>query len=335
MNHSGYRFLPQISQITQIIRVICGRKINIDKNIMIKIPPYLQPGDTIGIVCPAGYMNIEKAQSCLDTLQEWGYTIKIGKTLGGGSANYFSGTDEERLNDFQQMLDDDEVKAVFCARGGYGIGRIIEKIEFKKFRKTPKWVIGFSDVTVLHSHIHSNYKISTLHAPMASAFNNGEENNEFIRSLKNALAGKKTQYRCAAHEFNKKGEAIGELVGGNLSLLAHLTGTSSDIKTKGKILFLEDVGEYLYSIDRMMYQLKRNGKFDKLGGLIIGGFTDLKDTEKPFGKTVYEIIYELVKEYDFPVCFGFPVSHEKENYALKTGAGYKLKVGKNKVSLEE
>ena len=302
---------------------------------MIKIPPYLQPGDTIGIVCPAGYMSVEKAQSCMNVLQEWGYKIKIGKTVGGDSSNYFSGTDEERLQDFQQMLDDDEVKAVFCARGGYGIGRIIEKIEFKKFKKNPKWITGFSDVTVLHAHIHSNYKICTLHAPMASAFNNGEESNEFVRSLKNALTGKKAKYQCAFHEFNKKGAAVGELVGGNLSLLAHLTGTFSDIKTKGKILFLEDVGEYLYSIDRMMFQLKRNGKFDKLAGLIIGGFTDLKDTERPFGKTVYEIIHAMVKEYDYPVCFGFPVSHEKENYALKIGAGYKLSVGKNKASLEE
>ncbi len=302
---------------------------------MITTPNYLNPGDTIGIVCPAGYMNIEKAQTCINVLQEWGYKIKVGKTLGSDSQNYFSGNDEERLNDFQQMLDDDEVKAILCARGGYGIGRIIEQINFKKFKKTPKWIIGFSDVTILHSHIYSNYKISTIHAPMASAFNDEGYKNEFVHSLKNVLEGNKIKYESAVHEFNKKGEAIGELIGGNLTLLAHLTGSSSDIKTKGRILFLEDVGEYLYNIDRMFYQLKRSGKLDKLAALIIGGFTDMKDTERPFGKSVHEIINDVVKEYDYPVCYNFPVGHQKENYALKTGIGYKLKIGKTKVTLEE
>jgi muramoyltetrapeptide carboxypeptidase len=302
---------------------------------MIKTPSYLQAGDTIGMACPAGYMNFEKAQTCIDIFESWGYKIKIGKTLGGDSQNYFSGDDEERLADFQQMLDDDEVKAVFCARGGYGIGRIIEQVDFKKFKKKPKWVIGFSDVTILHSHIYSNYRIASIHAPMASAFNNDEYKNEFVQSLKNVFEGEKIKYDCATHHFNKKGEAVGELVGGNLTLLAHLIGSSSDIKTKGKILFLEDVGEYLYNIDRMFYQLKRNGKLNRLAGLIIGGFSDMKDTERPFGKNVYEIINDLVKEYDYPVCFNFPVSHEKENYALKIGVGYKLRIGKNKVTLEE
>jgi muramoyltetrapeptide carboxypeptidase len=302
---------------------------------MIKIPSYLQPGDTIGILCPAGYMSWEKAQTCINTLQEWGYKLKIGKTLGGDSPDYFSGTDVERLNDFQQMLDDDEVKAVLCARGGYGISRIIDRVDFKAFRHHPKWIVGYSDATFLHSHIHSNYKIATLHAPMAAAFNDDGFNNEYVLSLKNALEGNKIRYECAVHEFNRRGEAIGELVGGNLSLITHLTGSASDIKTRGKILFLEDVGEYLYKVDRMFYQLKRCGKLNKLAGLIIGGFTDMKDTERPFGKAVAEIIREVVEEFDYPVCFNFPVSHGKENYALKTGVGYKLKVGRNKVLLDE
>lgn len=302
---------------------------------MTKVPPYLNTGDTIGMVCPAGYLAPEKAQACINALQEWGFRIKIGKTLSSSSANYFSGTDDERLEDVQQMMDDDEVKAVLCARGGYGISRIVDRIDFKKFKRNPKWVIGFSDVTVFHSHIYSNYKIATLHAPMASAFNNDGHKNEFVQSLRNVLGGEKIKYECAAHELNKRGEAIGELTGGNLSLLANLTGTSSDIKTKGKILFLEDVGEYLYHIDRMLYQLRRGGKLHKLAGLIIGGFTDMKDTERPFGKNVCEMISDAVKEYDFPVCFDFPVGHWGKNYALKTGIGYKLKVGKNKVVLEE
>ncbi|HEY6062608.1 MAG TPA: LD-carboxypeptidase [Chitinophagaceae bacterium] len=302
---------------------------------MIKIPPYLQKGDTIGIVCPAGAMPVEKVSECIRVLNEdWGFTTRVGKTVGN-QFNYFSGTDEERLADFQELLDDDEVKAVLCARGGYGMGRIIDKIDFKKFKKQPKWIVGYSDITVLHSHLYSNYYISSLHAPMAGAFNEEGYKNEYVLSLKNALEGKKLKYSCPVHEFNRKGEAIGELVGGNLALLAHLVGTDSDIKTRGRILFIEDIGEYLYNIDRMMHQLKRSGKLSKLAGLIIGGFTDIKDTERPFGKTAYEIIREIIKEYDYPVCFGFPVSHTDENYALKIGVGYKLKITKSKVSLEE
>ena len=302
---------------------------------MIKIPPYLQKGDTIGLVCPAGFMPVEKVSECIRVINEdWGFTTKVGITIGQ-QYHYFSGTDEERIEDLQHMLDDENVKAILCARGGYGLTRIIDKIDFTNFKKNPKWIIGFSDVTILHSHIYRNYQISTLHAPMANAFNEDGFKNEFVQSLRHALEGKKIKYQCKPHEFNKKGEGIGELVGGNLSLLAHLVGTDSDIKAKGRILFIEDVGEYLYNVDRMMYQLKRSGKLDKLAGLIVGGFTDMKDTERPFGQTVHEIIRDAVSEYDYPVCFNFPVSHEKENYALKIGVGYKLKVGKNKVTLEE
>ena len=311
---------------------------------MSKTPTYLKSGDTIGIVCPAGYMPFEKAKTCIDTLQQWGYKVKTGKTLGSTSQNYFSGTDEERLKDFQQMLDDDEVNAVLCGRGGYGVGRIIDKINFKKFKKKPKWIIGFSDITILHSHIYSNYRISTLHAPMAAAFNavvndpgggEGSFENEFVLSLKNVLEGKKIKYNCKAHEFNRIGIAKGELIGGNLALLSHLAGTSSDIKTKNKILFIEDIGEQLYNIDRMLYQLKRSDKLSKIAGLIAGGFIDNKDTDRPFGQTAYEIIRDIVKEYDYPVCFDFPVSHEKENYALKVGVKYKLKIALDGVLLTE
>src|SRR5215467_1313388 len=302
---------------------------------MIATPPYLEKGELIGIVCPSGFMPVEKASECIRVLnEEWGFRTKVGKTLGN-EFNYFSGTDEQRLNDFQQMLDDDEVKAILCARGGYGLSRIIDKIDFKKFKKQPKWIIGYSDVTVLHSHLYNNYYISSIHAPMAAAFNDAGYTNRFVQSLRSALEGKKLRYACDSHEFNKKGEAIGELIGGNLTLLAHLVGTASDIKTRGRILFLEDVGEYLYNIDRMMYQLKRNGKLSKLAGLIVGGFTDNKDTERPFGQTAYEIIHDVVIEYDYPVCYGFPVRNEKENYALKIGVGYKLEIRKSRVVLEE
>jgi len=302
---------------------------------MITTPQYLKPGDTIGLVCPAGYMSADKVQACISTLQQWGYQVKTGTTVGSASENYFSGTDEERLADLQQMMDDDSVHAILCARGGYGLTRIIDRLNFKKFREQPKWIIGFSDVTVLLSHVYSNYYISTLHAPMAGAFNDPEKENRFLLSLRRAIEGKKIAYQVEPHIFNRKGEAVGELIGGNLALLAHCIGTDSDIKTKGKILFIEDVGEYLYNIDRMMLQLKRADKLRKLAGFIVGGFTDCKDTERPFGQTAEEIIRDAVSEYDFPVCFGFPVSHGKENYALKIGVGYKLKIGKSKVLLSE
>src|ERR1700730_3456816 len=300
---------------------------------MIVIPEYLEKGDTIGIVCPAGYMPFEKAQACINTFHQWGFKVNIGKTLGGDSTNYFSGSDEERLNDLQQMLDDKEVKAVLCSRGGYGISRIIERISFKRFKENPKWIIGFSDVTLLHAHIYSNYRIASLHAPMAAAFNGGD--NQFVQSLRQSLTGQKAKYEASAHDFNKIGMASGPLGGGNLALLAHISGTSSDFKTKNRILFLEDVGEYLYNIDRMLYQLKRNGKFDKLVGLIIGGFTDNKDTERPFGKSVDELIRDVFMEYDYPISFGFPVSHEKENYSLKIGLEYNLSISPKKVILKE
>jgi muramoyltetrapeptide carboxypeptidase len=302
---------------------------------MTTIPAYLQKGDTIGITCPAGFMAAEKAQTCIDTLHEWGYNVMVGKTLGSNSTNYFSGSDEERADEMQAMLDDDSINAILCGRGGYGLGRIIEQLDFTLFKKKPKWIIGFSDITVLHEHLYSNYKTAALHAPMAAAFNDGGPENEFIQSLKNAIEGKKAKYECAIHEYNRRGEAVGELVGGNLTLVSHLIGTSSEAKTKGRILFLEDTGELLYKIDRMLYQLKRSGKLQKLAGLIIGGFSDMTDTERPFGKTAYEIVQDIIQEYDYPVCYNFPVSHNKENYALKVGVGYKLKVGKNKVTLEE
>ncbi len=298
------------------------------------IPPYLKPGDTIGIVCPAGYMPFEKAQTCIETLTAWGFKVIPGRTLGT-QFNYFSGTDEERCNDLQQMMDDKNIDAILCGRGGYGTGRIIDNLDFSKFIKRPKWIIGFSDITVLHCHLFSNFKIASLHAPMAAAFNDGEFKNQYIESLHNALLGKKSDYTSTGNPLDQEGKASGILVGGNLSLLVNIIGTSSDIKTKNKILFIEEVGEYIYSVDRMMHQLKRSGKLDDLKGLIIGRFSEMKDTTVPFGQTTEAAIKEMVKDYDFPVCFGFPVSHEKENYALKIGVKYKLKVQQGNVELKE
>ena len=301
---------------------------------MATTPPYLSPGDTIGIMCPSGFMPEEKYSTCIRVLKEWGYKVKEGSTLKS-QYHYFSGTDEERLNDLQQMMDDDEVNAILFARGGYGLTRIIDSINFKKFKKRPKWMVGYSDITLLHCHILKQYKIPSLHAPMAAAFNDGGQDNQYILSLKSALAGKKASIDIPFYQLNKMGQAIGKLVGGNLSLLAHITGTRSQVKMKGKILFIEDIGEYIYHIDRMMYQLKRSGQLDELAGLIVGGFTDMKDTVIPYGKEVYEMINDLVKEYTYPVCYHFPVGHQTENFALKVGVEHHLYVEENHVLLHE
>lgn len=298
------------------------------------IPPYLRKGDTIGVVCPAGYMPFEKAAACLEVLQQWGYKTMVGKTLGG-RFHYFSGTDDQRLHDLQTMLDDDHVKAILCARGGYGLSRIVDRLDLKKFKKNPKWIIGFSDVTILHAHIFAKTNVATLHAPMAAAFNDGEHENEFVQSLRKAVAGIRANYHAAPHLFNKPGTVTAPVVGGNLSLIVHQLATPSDFKTAGKILFIEDVGEYIYNVDRMLYQLKRAGRLKHLAGLLVGGFTDMKDTNIPFGTTTYEAIRGAINEYDYPTVFNFPVSHEKENYALKVGAEYTLWVSGNGVSLKE
>lgn len=298
------------------------------------LPAYLKKGDTIGIVCPSGFMPLDRVKSCIETLQQWGYKVKTGNTVGS-QYHYFSGTDEERLADLQEMMDDEEIKAILCGRGGYGLSRIIDRINFKAFKKCPKWIIGYSDITLLHMHIFRKFGISTIHSPMASAFNDGNNTNKYIQSLKKMLTGKKMSYSCLPHPLNQKGQVVGKLVGGNLSLLSHSCGTPSEPITIGSILFLEDLGEYIYNIDRMLQQLKRSGKLSKLNGLIIGSFTEMKDTIIPYGKEVYEVILDAVKDYDYPVCFNFPVGHTNENYALKIGVQYELNVGGKTVKLKE
>jgi len=299
---------------------------------MIITPPYLNAGDTIGIVCPAGYMPYAKAQTCINTLQRWGYKVRVGKTLCS-QHNYFAGTDDERLEDLQGMLDDVNVKAILCGRGGYGLSRIIDRIDFSVFRQHPKWVIGYSDITVLHAHLYSTLHTASLHSPMAAAFNDGGADNIFVQSLRKALAGEAANYSTTVHNFNREGFAEGELVGGNLSLLAHLAGTTSGVNTNGKILFFEDVGEYIYNVDRMLIQLQRAGMLSNLAGLIVGSFTEMKDTVIPFGEQVYDCIREKIKLYNYPVCFNFPVGHTDNNYPLTHGAMHSLLIQQDKVAL--
>lgn len=300
---------------------------------MIKIPPYLEKGNTIGIVCPAGSMPLSRIEHCIKQLRVWGFKVKCGQTLGKRNC-YFSGTDTERLSDFQQMLNDTEVRAILCARGGYGVSRMIDQVDFSAFKKKPKWLIGYSDITVLHAHVYKNFKTATLHAPMAGAFNDikGEK---FVLTLHEAITGKKASYHFPSTTQNRKGIAEGPLIGGNLSILNNLIGTSSDMDFKNKILFIEDIDEYLYHIDRMLVQLKRSNRLAQLVGLIVGSFTGMKDTKLPFGKTVEEIIFEHVGEYDYPVCFQFPVGHTYENLALKYGVTHSLLVKNHSTTLTE
>lgn len=301
---------------------------------MITLPPSLKKGDTIGLVCPSGYMPREKAATCIETLEEWGYRVRVGNTLGA-QFHYFSGTDEERLRDLQAMLDDDSIRAILCGRGGYGMSRIIDRLNLSAFAQSPKWIIGFSDITVLHAQVVTQHQVACLHAPMAAAFNDGGNTDPYVLSLKDALEGKKTDYRAATHSLNRAGEASGMLVGGNLSILAHLVGTDSAFDMNNCILFLEDVGEYIYNIDRMLIQLKRSGVFNNLAGLIVGGFTELKDTVIPFGNDVATLISEHVAGSGFPVCFDFPVSHDKKNVALKVGVLHRLSVTAEGAHLQE
>lgn len=298
------------------------------------IPPPLHPGDTIGLICPAGFMPLEKMECCIQTLRNWGFRVKMGSTCGS-QFHYFSGTDEERLNDLQSMINDREVKAILCARGGYGVSRIIDKIDFQPLQVFPKWIVGYSDITLLHLHFFANLKMASLHAPMAAAFNDGGFENEFVGSLKTALLGTPYIYTIPSQKNNRTGKASGRLIGGNLALFAHSLGTRSEPDTRDCILFLEDVGEYLYNIDRMLMQLKRAGKLDRLAGILFGGFTDMKDTTIPFGSEIQEILWEKVQEYDYPVCFDFPVGHSDFNFALKTGLNHSLEISNEAVILQQ
>lgn len=298
-----------------------------------KTPPFLQPGDKIAIVCPAGYLPTEKAINCINTLKKWGYKVVKGKTLGGKSKNYFSGTTEQRLNDLQQYLDDTSVKAILCGRGGYGTTHLLDRLDWKKFKKHPKWIIGFSDITILHTYLQHELNIASIHGPMANAFNEDDGINRYTLSLKDTFEGKPVQYNCIPHQLNRVGKTIAPIIGGNLSLLAHSIGTNAAIQTDGKILFIEDVGEQLYNVERMLLQLKRAGKLKKLKALIVGGFTDEKDTVRPFGKTLHQIILDVFKDYKYPICFNFPVSHGKDNVAIAIGSIYRLEITPELVTL--
>ena len=295
------------------------------------LPEKLKIGDKIGVISTARKITLDELAPAIKTIESWELKVELGSNLFEAD-NQFSGTIEQRSTDLQTMIDDDSIKAILCARGGYGTVQIIDNIDFSKLKNKPKWIVGYSDVTVLHSHLNK-LSIASLHATMPINF---EKNTpKALESLKSALFDLCNLTEINHHHFNRFGKVEGQIVGGNLSILYSLLGSDSDINTEGKILFIEDLDEYLYHVDRMMMNLKRNGKLNNLKALIIGGMSDMNDNTIPFGKTAEEIILEYIKEFDFPVCFNFPAGHLDDNRTLVFGKECTLEINENGVILKQ
>jgi muramoyltetrapeptide carboxypeptidase len=286
------------------------------------LPDFLKKGDKIAITCPAKKLP-NPMTDAVKLLQSWGLEVILGETVNA-SYHQFAGDDDLRAKDLQRFIDDDSIKAIIAARGGYGTIRMIDKINFSRFAQNPKWLVGFSDITLLHTHLFANYNAQTIHGQMP--INIPDASSHSLETLRKALFGEELSYQFASHALNRSGSSSGILVGGNLSLLIAASGSVSDLDYTNKILFIEDVGEYLYSIDRMLRNLKRARKLQQLAGLIVGAFTDVKDNDIPFGQTVPEIIMEVVKEYNYPVCFDFPAGHIPDNCSMIFGKTLNLSV---------
>lgn len=291
-------------------------------------PPFLAPGSLIGITAPSGAITAEAIRPALQLIQSWGYDVKLGRTIGTRQG-YFSATDEARAADLQELLDDPQVKAIWCARGGYGLVRIIDQLDWGTFQTHPKWIIGFSDVTVLHCQLH-RMGFASIHGQMLA------DTSECFAQAKQLLEGRLLRYQAAPAAANKTGSGEGLLVGGNLKMLETQAGTLTDLDTRGKLLFIEDVNETLYNIDRMLCNLKRSGKLHQLAGLIVGGFT-LSKGESPelFGRSVQQLVLEHTQAYNYPVCFNFAVGHQAANWPLKCGTPHRLEVTATEVQLQE
>lgn len=288
------------------------------------VPPFLKPGDTIGIIAPGRKVSTSDIKVAVQVFETWGLRVVLGKNIFSDAHSYMSGSDEERLSDLQSMLDDDAVRAVVCARGGYGTTRIIDDVDFFFLVTKPKWIVGFSDITALHLRFF-NEGVESVHGIMPVLFSRGDAGAS-IESLRNVLFGGRQEIIIPANESNRHGRADGQILGGNLSLIVDSLGTKDDTDMTGKILVLEEVDEYKYKVDRMMTQLNRAGKLDDLAGLVVGHMTDIRDTELNFGESVEQIILDKVKNYNFPVAFGFPSGHEHPNIAWRHGSSMRLNV---------
>ncbi len=296
-------------------------------------PPYLQKGDTIAMVAPAGILKnrndvINQAKALAES---WGLHVVYGKHLFG-TAGHFSGTDEDRALDFQKALDNPNIKAIWAGRGGYGTVRILDRLDFTKFKESPKWIIGYSDITALHSHVH-NLGYETIHAMMGTSL--GDDPTKIvstISSFKKSIFGENLSYSLVSVKENRIGNASGQLIGGNIALLASMLGSKSEMNADGKILFIEEIGEYKYSIDRMLWSLKRAGFFEKCKGLIVGDISRIKTNSTKWGSSIEQLIYDVVAEYDFPILYKFPSGHEPDNRALIFGREITMNVTKEGIS---
>lgn len=288
-------------------------------------PESLQKGDRIRIVAPAGKVSKEKVLPGIELLQDVGYEVLIGKHVFDRHFQY-AGIDQQRASDLQEAMDDPQTKAIICARGGYGSVRLIEKLDFSLLLKNPKWLVGFSDVTVLHA-VLNKLRLASIHGAMPAFFLENKKPTKSFHSLMDVLTSGNSEVKFEPHSLNCKGNCSGELVGGNLSLLYSLQGTPWQMDTKGKILLIEDLSEYLYHLDRMMQNFRLSGQLNDLAGLVVGGFTEMQDNESPYGKSAYEIIREVVEGCHFPVCFDFPSGHIPKNLSMVFGATYHFEVG--------
>ena len=306
---------------------------SIANNKLIK-PEYLKKGDTVAIVAPSGVLKnyngyILKAK---ELLKSWELEVVIGKNMFNDNG-HFAGTDNQRSADFQLAMDDKSIKAIWCARGGYGAMRVIDNLNFEKYKENPKWIVGYSDITAIHNNLHNN-KSESIHGIMCKSLEKIDvDNNKSVSLLKKSLFGEKLSYTIEGNNYNIEGNSNGQLIGGNLTLLHCLLGSESSIDTDGKILFIEDLGEYLYHIDRMLISLKRAGYFDNCKGLIVGDFTDIRKNTTPFGRDLKELILDIVREYDFPVSFGFPAGHGEKNYPMILGREINLEVSKQQSTI--
>jgi muramoyltetrapeptide carboxypeptidase len=295
--------------------------------------PFLKTGDTIAIAATARKISAEEIEPAIKIFESWGLKVKCSSSLFETN-NQFAGDDMQRAKGFQELLDNPEVKAIICARGGYGTVRIIDMLDWRAFGINPKWIVGYSDITVLHNHLHTKLGIPSIHGTMPINMLPDKAHKESIESLQRILFGEKPEsISTLPHPSNKKGTAKATLIGGNLSVIYSLLGSASDIDTRGKILFLEDLDEYLYHIDRMMMNLKRNGKLHQLAGLVVGGMSDMKDNTVPFGSTAEEIIASHLADADYPFCFAFPAGHEKRNLPIILGGHYHLSVNESGATL--
>jgi muramoyltetrapeptide carboxypeptidase len=293
-----------------------------------KFPPYLEPGDKVALISPSGKTTRAVIERAAGLLQQQGFRVKTGRHACDGDG-VFAGSDTARAADMQKALDDPSIRAVFFSRGGYGCLRTQLRLDWSAFHQHPKWLVGFSDNTVFHSYL-SRRKTASIHGAMAASFEHAGMPSESFLKLMDMLAGGNPVHELAPHPLNRAGKATGVLAGGNLSILQSLRGTALDLKPKGKILFIEDIDELHYRIDRMMQNLKAGGVLETISGLIVGHFTGIKDGAAPYGKTALEIIREAVDPYDYPVVFGFPAGHELPNHPLLMGGRTALKVSKSR-----